>query len=72
MNTDEEIRHEEWLALYQQALLELDQQKLKERIAAAEKAISGRLQAITGTSNHHTERRAIEDALSSLRVLKRD
>lgn len=70
--TDEDIRYAEWREPYQQALLELDQDKLSERIAATETAISNRLRAIAGDSNHHAERQAIEDALSSLRVLKRN
>ena len=70
--TDEDIRYAEWREPYQQALLELDQEKLSERIAATETAISNRLRAIAGDSNHHAERQAIEDALSSLRVLKRN
>jgi hypothetical protein len=35
-------------------------------------AIFNRLQAISQGSNHTAERQAIEDALASLRVLKRD
>jgi hypothetical protein len=45
---------------------------LSAHIVAAESAIARRLQAIAGDTNHHGERRAIEDALSSLRVLKRE
>jgi hypothetical protein len=37
-----------------------------------ETAIFNRLQAISQGSNHSAERQAIEDALASLRVLKRD
>ena len=70
--TDEDIRYAEWREPYQQALLELDPKKLRDRIAAAETAISNRLRAIAGSSNHHAERQAIDDALSSLRVLKRN
>lgn len=70
--TDDDIRYAEWQEPYQQALLELDQKKLRERIAAAETAISNRLRAIAGDANHHAERQAIDDALSSLRVLKRN
>ncbi len=69
---DEDIRYAEWQEPYQQALLELDQKKLRERIAAAETAISNRLRGIAGNSNHHAERQAIDDALSSLRALKRN
>jgi hypothetical protein len=70
--TDEEVRYAEWRDLYKQALLEVDEKKLRDRIAAAEKAISNRLGAIAGDSDHRAERQAIEDALSSLRVLKRN
>src|SRR2546425_11815189 len=50
----------------------LDPETLRERVAAAETAIFNRLQAISQGSNHTAERQAIEDALASLRVLKRD
>jgi hypothetical protein len=62
----------EWQTKYEAALLELDREKLSERVAAAEAAIYERLQKISGKSDHQTERQAIEDALSALRVLKRD
>jgi hypothetical protein len=70
--TDEDIQSAEWREPYQQALLELDQKKLSDLIAAAETAISNRLRAIAGNSNHDAERQAIDDARSSLRVLKRN
>jgi hypothetical protein len=66
------ILYAEWQNEFQAALLELDTEKLRERVAAAETAIFNRLQAISGGSNHTAERQAIEDALASLRVLKRD
>ena len=66
------IIYPEWQHEYQTALLELDTEKLRERVAAAETAIFDRLQAISQGSNHTAERQAIEDALASLRVLKRD
>ncbi|MFZ0808620.1 MAG: hypothetical protein WAN03_20670 [Candidatus Sulfotelmatobacter sp.] len=72
MTTDEGILYPEWQKHYLDALLELDQQQLSPRIVAAESAIAKRLQSIAGDTNHHAERRAIEDALSSLRVLKRE
>jgi len=68
----EDSRSAEWRDLYKQALLELDQEKLRDRIAAAEMAISNRLRAIASSSNPHAERQAIEDALSALCVLKRN
>ena len=66
------ILYPEWQNEFRAALLELDTEKLRERVAAAETAIFNRLQAISRGSNHTAERQAIEDALASLRVLKRD
>jgi len=62
----------EWRNEYRAALLELDREKLAERVMAAETAIFKRLQAISQSSDNLAERQAIEDALASLRVLKRD
>lgn len=69
--TDEQIPYPEWQKPFLQALLELDEEKLSERVAAAEAAISKRLQVIAYDPLQQMERHAIEDALSSLRILKR-
>ena len=69
--TDEQIPYPEWQEPFLQALLELDEEKLRERVVAAEVAISHRLNAIAHDPLQQTERQAIEDALSSLRILKR-
>ena len=66
------ILYPEWQLEYQAALLELDPKQLIERVKAAETAIFNRLQLLSGSNNSHAERQAIEDALASLRVLKRD
>jgi hypothetical protein len=56
-----EILYPDWQHEFLAALLELDGNKLLERVQAAETAIFNRLQ-----------RQAIDDALASLRVLKRE
>ena len=66
------IPYPEWQTEYQAALVELDRKKLPERVVASETAILIRLQAISQSSDHHAERQAIEDALTALRVLKRE
>ena len=66
------ILYPEWQNELRAALLELDREKLRERITTAEAAIFNRLQAISHDPDHVAERQAIEDALTSLRVLKRD
>jgi hypothetical protein len=54
------------------ALLELDQQTLLARVAAAETAIMVRLPAIAQSPEGRGERQAIEDSLRFLRILKRE
>ena len=66
------ILYPEWQRDYQAALLELDREKLRERVEAAETAIFKRLQAISQSPENQAERQAIEDALAGLRVLKRE
>ena len=61
-----------WFEVYKAALLELDPQKLPERIGAAKEKVRLRLEEIRGDSDHHAERQQIEDALNSLRVLERE
>jgi len=66
------MQYPEWQKLCQDALVELDKDKLPERVAAAEAAIVGRLQAMERGDDSLKERQAIADALASLRVLKRE
>jgi len=59
----------QWRDLYKAAILELDPEKLEVRVSAAEDAINARLSS--GSQLSRTERKAMEDALTTLRVLKR-
>lgn len=59
-----------WFSLYKGALLELDRQKLSERIASAKEAISERLQQLEGSEDHHEERTSLADAVSGLGILE--
>jgi hypothetical protein len=61
-----------WQKEYVAALLELEPDKLRDRIFEAEAAISRKLHAIAGNVNHTRERQAMADALANLRVLKRE
>jgi hypothetical protein len=65
-----ELRFPKWQQPYQDALLELDAERLNQRILDAETAIFQRLQELTPNTDHHEERSAISDAISGLRVLK--
>ena len=57
---------------YEAALGEPNREKLAEQVAAAENVIFIRLQTISQSADRRAERQAIENALASLRVLKRD
>ena len=58
-----------WKQLYESALLELDENKLPGRIAEARRAMYERLQEIM-TYSSLAEHRALNHALSSLRILE--
>lgn len=64
---------EEWKSLYQAAILETDWSQIEGRIQAADSAISARLHEFS--VNHGgtpEENQRITDALSGLRVLRRE
>jgi hypothetical protein len=70
-----DLRFPQWQSQYQAALVELDHSKLLGRVTEAEYAIFERLQSLEGTPNcqsRFVELLAIEDALASLRSLKRE
>ena len=67
-----ELRYPEWQKTYHDALLELNPQKLIQRVNEAERAILSRLQEMRIGSDTRMEAQAIEDALSGLRVLKNE
>jgi hypothetical protein len=61
-----------WQKLCQEALIEIDKDKLKERVAAAEAAVFRRLQELAHSADGQAERQALLDVTNSLRFLKRD
>jgi len=67
-----ELRYPEWQKTYHDALLELNPQKLIQRVNEAERAILSRLQEMRIGSDTRMEAQAIEDALNGLRVLKNE
>ena len=58
----------QWRDLYKAAILELDPKQLQARVKAAEDAINARASGDARVSRD--ERRAMDDALSTLRSLK--
>jgi hypothetical protein len=61
---------ESWEEKYLQTILEVNGQKMQERIAATRQAIAGRLQDIEHDSDHHGKRHRIENALTALSQLE--
>jgi hypothetical protein len=66
-----EGKSQPWFELYASAVLELEPERLVERVDAAEAAIHGRLQDLQYDSDHHEERQLIEDAKRTLSFLRR-
>jgi len=62
----------DWQTLYLAAMMEADNTKLFPKLNEAEAAIFNRLQALSTAKNCQEERTALDDAIRSLRVLKRD
>lgn len=69
---DQGLQYPRWQKVCQEALTELQPDKLKERIAVAEAAVVARLQELANGSEGQAERQALLDVTSSLRFLKRD
>ena len=61
-----------WQTLYLAAMMEADNTKLFPKLNEAAAAIFNRLQALSTAKNCQEERTAPDDAIRSLRVLKRD
>ena len=59
----------QWRTLYKAAILELDPNQVQARVKAAEEAIHAR--ASSGSRIARDERQAMDDALCTLRILKR-
>ena len=70
--TVDNLRYPDWQKPYHDALVELDREKLKCRVVAAEAAIFSRLQTMSSSSDSSGEMQAIEDALASLCYLKKE
>jgi hypothetical protein len=66
------LRFPAWQREYEAALQETNQDRLFERIEAAEPAIRIRIHALEHSLDHHAERQAMEEALRVLQSLKQE
>jgi hypothetical protein len=62
----------EWKSVLQEALMEINPDKLKEKVAEAEVAIFQRLQALGRNTDSAEERHALQDASNALLALKHE
>jgi hypothetical protein len=62
----------DWQKPLQEAMVELNPDKLKERVAEAEAAIFLRLQALAQSSSGAVEKQALQDASQLLLSLKKE
>jgi hypothetical protein len=72
MTDNLDLEYPAWQKVCQEALVELDPDKLKERVAAAEAAVFKRSQELAHILDAQAERQALRDVTNSLRFLKRD
>lgn len=62
----------DWQSAYQAVLTETDTATLFKLVEIAESATLTRRASLEGSSDHHAERNAMEEALANLRVVKRE
>ena len=67
---DEQMKYPKWQKPYRAALVEVNPQKLSEKIAIAEAAISQRVRELTTNNWDIDEHLAVRDAAFNLHALK--
>jgi hypothetical protein len=70
--SDPELKFPQWQAPFQELIVEFTLQRLPERLQKAEALVHERMQQLDHGNDHRDERIALQDALSILRVMKRD
>lgn len=67
-----ERRFPGWQPAYQEVLKEVDTTKLFKLVEVAEAAVRTRQADLEGSLDHHSERRALQEAVAHLQVVKRE
>ena len=70
--TEEELQFPEWQRPLQDVILEFDRERMLKKIQDVEALIFDRLRQISVTNDGRVEHDALNDALSVLRILKRE
>jgi hypothetical protein len=69
-NTMNPSINKHWVEAFLRAALEVDGQKMPERIVVAREAVTGRLKDLEGNADHHAERHEMQSALAALTSLE--
>jgi hypothetical protein len=72
MNDASGLPYPEWQKTVQAALIEVDEERLQQKVADAEAVIFQRLQELGNASDSNGERLALEEASRSLLVVKKE
>jgi hypothetical protein len=64
------LKYPQWQVSLFDALLEIRPLELNKKAEKAEAVMVDRLRVLSSTSDHYDERRAIEDALATVRLLR--
>jgi hypothetical protein len=70
--TEEELQFPEWQRPLQDVILEFDRERMLKKVQDVEAVIFDRLRQISVTNDGRVEHDALNDALSVLRILKRE
>ena len=68
----QDLNYSGWQKPYLDAMLEMNQDRLKDRVASAEAAIQLRLRELADSPDSQTERQCLADARNGLLVLKKE
>jgi hypothetical protein len=68
----EALQYPQWQKPFRDAMIELDREKIEERVEVARLAIADRIKSLAQGPGAPAEQRALVDALASLRVLLRE
>ena len=68
----QDLKYSSWQKPYLDAMLEMDPDRLKDRVASAEAAIQLRLRELADSPDSQAERQCLADARNGLLVLKKE
>jgi len=70
--SDGDLKFPEWQIPFKELLLEFDRQRLNERLPKLEVLLAARMRQVKLSNEQQGELQALTDAISTLRVLKRN